>query len=83
MIITLHPNISIPLFTNPFFYRNCSYNLIMTIYLCEAYTPASNLRNKIIKKNCSHHDFYLPTREKIALPYTSPNMVQYLLRDQL
>ena len=55
----------------------------MTIYLCEAYTPAFNLRNKIIKKNCSHHDFYLPTREKIALPYTSPNMMQYLLRDQL
>jgi hypothetical protein len=35
-----------------------------------------HLRNKITKKNYNLPDLYLPAREKIAPPYTSPNLTQ-------
>jgi hypothetical protein len=35
------------------------------------------------QKNCSPTNLYLPTWEKVALPYTSPNMAQNLLSDWL
>ena len=34
-------------------------------------------------KNCSLPLYYLPTREKIAPPYTSLDMTEYLLSDRL
>ena len=32
---------------------------------------------------CSHLNFYLPTRDKIAMPYTSLDLAQNILRNRL
>jgi hypothetical protein len=42
-----------------------------------------NLRNKIPPKKCNPLNLYLPTHEKFASPYTSPNLAHNLLSDWL
>jgi hypothetical protein len=42
-----------------------------------------DLRNEITEKLAILFDFYIPTREKFEPPYTSPDLVQNLLSDQL
>ena len=42
----------------------------------------SNLRNKHTQKNYNPPHFYLPTREKFAPPYISPDLAQNLLSDR-
>jgi hypothetical protein len=57
-----------------------------TLVICSGQLLASkihstfNLRNKIIgEKKYGRPNFYIPTRGKIARPYTSPKLAQTLL----
>ena len=42
-----------------------------------------SLRNKIIDKLCDPPNFYLPTHENFAMPYTSLDLAHNLLSDWL
>ena len=64
------------------------YGKLYTLVICSGQLLASKIhsifivRNKIAEFFCNPHDSYLPPREKIALPYTSPELVHNLLNDQ-
>ena len=61
-----------------------------TLIICLSQHLVSKVRNKFSLRNKitipffgNPHDFYLPTHEKFAPPYTSPDLAQNFSSDRL
>lgn len=59
--------------------------LTLVIYLGQFFTSKFEMyfqfKEQNYQNNCSPPNFYLPTREEIAPPHTSPNLTENILSD--